>query len=283
MTSTSKPTFAATPVLGELLHLYPSLPPAERRIADLVLQRPRAVLGSTTGELALRVGASQPAASRLCARLSTRTFAGFKVRLAQELGVAPESDDAASRAAAPPPKADAAETMLSAIVRRTDEDLGVALRAVAMLDPGELDRAAEAIRSARSIVVCGFDLSGSVAWRLAGLLHLAGYPARAERDPGDAPWLGALASGDLLFVVSYRGTLPQLLPTLRSARARGATLLALTNEAHGDLAGLADHLLLTRAPAARTDAEYVTGPALLVQLAAARALWHAVTLSAPAG
>jgi DNA-binding MurR/RpiR family transcriptional regulator len=271
------------PILREVVTIYPSLPPAERRVADVVLDRPRGVLVRTSSELAIEAGASQPAASRLCARLSTRTFAAFKVRLAQELGVESVSvsgDDetpgyllAASPAFA---ASDGVDPLLASIVARTETDQALVLRAVATLDPDALRRAARALRTARTIVVCGFDLSGSVAGRLASLLHLAGCPARAERDPDSAPWLGDLAMHDVLLVISYRGRVPQLLGALGRIRAQGASVIVLTNEAQTNLADLADVLLLTRAPAARSDDEYVTGPALAVQLAATRALWLAV-------
>ena len=45
-----------------------------------------------------------------------------------------------------------------------------------------IDAAAAAVRAARSIVACGFDFSGTVAWRLAGWLRMVGCSARVERD-----------------------------------------------------------------------------------------------------
>lgn len=277
---------ARGPALLGLFQAYPSLPPAERRVADYIFSRPRDVLARTSNELATLAASSQPAVSRLCARLSTRTFPAFKVRLAQELGVDPVAPIGADGSASAGPTRSGpataatgpADPLLSDIVERAEADFAVARRGVAALEPEALRRAAVALRNANTVVICGFSLSGSVAWRLASLLHRAGCRARSEPDPNGAPWIEDLAAGDVLVVVSYRGRVPQFLPTVRRVRAHGATVVVLTNEARSDLAALADILLLTRAPAALTDDDYVTGPALYVQLAAARALWRTVLL-----
>jgi DNA-binding MurR/RpiR family transcriptional regulator len=268
------------PVLQELLGLYPSLPPAERRIADVIFADPRAVVGLTTSELAKRAAASQPGASQLGRRLSTKTFIAFKIRLAQELG--PEGGSGAAGGAADGlasagPTADrpSGGKVLSQIVDRTHDDLAVALRAVATLDEGALNLAARTIAAAGSIVLCGLNLSGSVAWRLASLLHRSGFRARAESEPHHAPWAADVGPGDVLLIISYRGNVPQLQGAVRRARERGATVMVFTNEAKSPIAAEADVLLLTHAPAATSDDEYTSGPALYVQLAAARALWLA--------
>jgi DNA-binding MurR/RpiR family transcriptional regulator len=265
------------PAIEELLAIYPTLPPAERRVADVILGQPRDVLGLTSSGLAAEAKSSQPATSRLCSRLTTKTFAGFKVRLAQELGLEPSgSMDGDARSADENGTLGEEDSLLARMLARTDADLAVARRAVATLDVDAFKRAAAAIRTARSTVICGFNLSGSVAWRLASLIYHSGYPARSERDPSQVPWLDMLSTGDILLVISYRGQVPQFIPTVRHARSSGAMVIVLTNEARTELAELADILLLTRAPASLSADEYIAGPALYVQLAAARALWMAV-------
>lgn len=270
---TSAQVLQRSSVLREMLAAYPGLPPAERRIADVIFDRPSEVLRWTSTQLAAQAGSSQPATSRLCARLSTKAFSNFKVRLAQEIGheLAGEQSDDGSIA----PIGERNE-LIAQILARTEMDLSAAERAVATLDETVLVQSAKALRGARTIVVCGFDLSGSVASRLANLLYLIGLPARSERDPTQARWLDALGAGDVLIVVSYRGQMPHFLPTVRRVRDGGTTIIAITNEAQTQLAQLADHLVLTLAPAALTDDDYIAGPALYVQLAAARALWMAV-------
>jgi DNA-binding MurR/RpiR family transcriptional regulator len=274
MAIAAQPVFPSAPLLQELLARYPGLPPAQRRVADFVLARPADVLTLSSSELAGRSGSGQPAVSRLCGRLSTSTYPRFKVRLAQELGTVPSVAQGALPAAPGDP-------LVAAIVEQTERDHAVALQAVATLDAAALRRAAQALAEARWVVTCGFDLSSSMAWRLASLLRRAGCRARVERDPHDAPWVGDLERGDALVVVSYRGNIPQFLGAIRQARRHGVAIIVLSNEARTELAALADVLLLSHAPAARTDDDYVTGRALGVQLAIVRALWRAVQAARP--
>jgi DNA-binding MurR/RpiR family transcriptional regulator len=273
--------YPTSPLLQELRQLYPSLPPAERRIADVIFARPREVVNLTTVELAKQAGASQPGASRLCGRLSTKSFSAFKVRLAQEVGASTSTDDLVASAPSEQGSAHRHDPRLAEIVEQTRDDMAIGLRAVATLDPDALDTAAETVLAAKSIVICGFDLSGAVAWRLASLLHRSGLRARPERDPYHAPWVADLRQGDVLMIISYRGKVPQLMSAVRRAREQGVTVLLLTNEARSEMAAEADAVLLTVAPAATSDDDYTSGPAVYVQLATARALWLAVRRELP--
>ncbi len=272
------------PLLQEILDLYPSLPPAERRVADVILGHPRDVIGMTSEDVARRASVSQPTTSRFCGRLTPGTFPAFKIQLAQQVGVqeSPATEhqlDAGRVAVVTEPSG--ADTLLQEAIGKTKEALESALQAISTLSPAALEEAAQTILRAKTIVTCGFDLSGSVAWRLASLLRISGFHARSERDPyGGAYWMDLLAAGDLVIVVSYRGGVPQILDAITRARQRGVMIMAITNEAQSALVPMCDCILLTRAPAARSNDEYTSGAAVYVQFAVIRALWFAVQIEA---
>lgn len=272
------------PLLQEILNFYPALPPAERRVADVILGYPRDVIGMTSDDVARRASVSQPTTSRFCSRLTPGTFPAFKVRLAQQIGMQDSAtsdhrlDDRLARGAA---ELSAAEALLQNAIDRTKVALESALQAISTLSPSALEEAVRTVLQAKTIVTCGFDLSGSVAWRLASLLRISGYHAREERDPyGGAYWMDLLGAGDLVIVVSYRGGVPQILDAIKRARERGVTIMAITNEAQSALVPLTDCVLLTHAPAARSNDEYTSGAAVYVQLAVIRTLWFAVRMEA---
>src|SRR5688572_13071134 len=101
-TLTESPTSLQAPTLRDLLEMYPTLPPAERKVADFVLAAPQQTIALTTTELAARAGTSQPAVSRLCQRLGSGTYQSFRVRLAQDLGAATSPAAGPVGAGAPP-------------------------------------------------------------------------------------------------------------------------------------------------------------------------------------
>lgn len=269
-----------TPLLRELLDLYPSVSPAERKVADEILARPREVVHLTAEELARLALVSQPVTSRLCRRLSTRTFSAFKIRLAQQLGDSPEQADDATPDGRIGVKLASdydlaiGDPQLAELVSETRDELAIALRAVATIDPAALHAAAEALATAETIILCGFDVSGSVAWRLASLLRMEGLRARPEYDYQNTPSVSDLGPRDVLLAISFRGSMPQLKRAVAEARDRGVTLILLTNEAKFDIGAKPQILLLTHAPSATTEEKYVTGSAVYVQLAVARTLWR---------
>ena len=272
------------PLLQEILNLYPELPPAERRVADVILGDPRDVIAMTSDDVARRASVSQPTTSRFCGRLTPGRFPAFKVQLAQQIGVRDSvTSDHRLDAHVTRDGADLsdAEALLQNAIGKTNVALKSALQAISTLSPIALEEAARTVLQAKTIVTCGFDLSGSVAWRLASLLRTSGYHAREERDPyGGAYWMDLLGADDLVIVVSYRGGVPQILDAIKRARERGVTIMAITNEAQSALVPLTDCVLLTRAPAARSNDEYTSGEAVYVQFAVIRALWFAVRMEA---
>ena len=270
------------PLLQEILKLYPSLAPAERRVADVILRQPQAVIRMTSEELANHASVSQPTTSRFCSRLTSGTFPAFKVQLAQQIGVdesqgkRQQADPGATGAT---PDLTAAEELHRIATFQARQAIDISLQAMSTIDPNALQEAAHLILRARTIVTCGFDLSGSVAWRLASLLRITGLQARHEMDPyGGAYWMDLLGEHDLVIVVSYRGGVPQLHEAIERARKRGVKIMAITNEAQSPLVPLSDFVLLSIAPAARSNDEYTYGDALYVQFAVIRVLWFTLRL-----
>src|SRR5262249_21388247 len=61
------------------------LPAAERRVADLVLERPHELLQLSLAAVASQAQVSEPTVIRCCRSLGCQGFADFKLRLAQSL------------------------------------------------------------------------------------------------------------------------------------------------------------------------------------------------------
>jgi len=131
------------------------------------------------------------------------------------------------------------------------------------------------------VVVCGLGKTGHIARKIAATLASTGTRAfflhAAEAVHGD---IGMIASNDVLIAVSYSGDGQEILTILPAAHRLGVKVIALTGNAHSELARLADVHLdvavsqeacpLNLAPTASTTAALALGDALAVACLEAR-------------
>jgi len=131
------------------------------------------------------------------------------------------------------------------------------------------------------VVVSGIGKSGHIARKIAATLASTGTPAffmhGAEALHGD---LGMLTSRDLVLAISYSGAASELLTVLSIAKRMGIPLIAVTGNAHSQLAVNADLHLdvhveheacpLNLAPTASTTATLALGDAIAVACLEAR-------------
>jgi len=131
------------------------------------------------------------------------------------------------------------------------------------------------------VIICGLGKTGHIGRKVAATLASTGTPAMfmhaAEALHGD---LGMLTPQDVLVAISQSGTSQELLTILPSVRRMGVPVIALTGNAHSELAKLADVHLdvsvsleacpMNLAPTASTTAALALGDALSVACLQAR-------------
>jgi len=131
------------------------------------------------------------------------------------------------------------------------------------------------------VIICGLGKTGHIGRKVAATLASTGTPAMfmhaAEALHGD---LGMLTPQDVLVAISQSGTSQELLTILPSARRMGVAVIAMTGNAHSELAKLADVHLdvsvsleacpMNLAPTASTTAALALGDALSVACLQAR-------------
>ncbi len=224
----------------QLRGLLDALNGAQRRVAEAILADPRAAASSTIAELAALAGVSQASVVRLCQSLGLPGYPELRLALAAEGGRRGEDG----------PVGDIAEgDDLASVVRTMAQLDAQAVRDTAdLLDLATLERAIDALETARRIDVYGVGASAIVGADLAQKLTRIG---RVSISYGDAH-LGLtsaalLEPGDVAVAVSHSGATSDTLDMLRTAAARGATTIAVTNFPHSPLATEADHTLVTAA------------------------------------
>lgn len=102
-----------------------------------------------------------------------------------------------------------------------------------------LIRAASAMRSANHVYLTGMGSSWHAALNASYICHRHGIPAHTL-DACDLLELGGLTAGSVLIMISRSGRSVELEPLVALARAAGATVVGLTNNAESPLALLSD-------------------------------------------
>lgn len=112
------------------------------------------------------------------------------------------------------------------------------------IDPEELGKAADALVRAQRIASTGCGHSGIAAQHFAHLMCCVERPARflspAEAVHGG---LGFLQAGDVLVWTSRGGKTDELIPIVKIAKAKGATVIGVTENLSSPLAAESDILL----------------------------------------
>ena len=219
------PRAAGTDVMLDRIRAsIPALPPAEQRVAKLVLADPRAFASLPVVELAERSHVSKPTVVRFCRSVGYDGLTDFKRKLAGSVneGVpfvhrSVDEDDKSSDIVVK-----VIDNAVSALLKyRNDAANGAFERAIAAL--------AETGTNGGRIDFYGVGNSGIVALDAQHKFFRLGVRATAVSD-GHIQVMSAtmLAPGDCAVIISNSGHSRDLLDVAEIARRKGATLIVIT-------------------------------------------------------
>lgn len=211
-------------MLDRIRASLPALPPAEQRVAKLVLADARAFASLPVGELAERAHVSKPTVVRFCRSVGYDGLTDFKRKLAGSVneGVpfvhrSVDEDD---------PSGDiivkVIDNAVSALLKYRNDAANHAFeRAIAAL--------AEAGLNGRKVHFYGVGNSGIVAQDAQHKFFRLGVNATAVSD-GHVQVMSAtmLRPGDCAVIISNSGHSRDLIDTAEIARKKGATLIVIT-------------------------------------------------------
>jgi RpiR family carbohydrate utilization transcriptional regulator len=202
----------------------PALPPAEQRVARLLLADPRGFATLPVVELAERSHVSKPTVVRFCRSVGYDGLADFKLKLA---GSVNEGVPFVHRAVDEDDKAG------DIVVKVIDNAVAALLRYRNAAASQSIERAIEALaeagRAGRRIEFYGVGNSGIVALDAQHKFFRLGVSAAAVSD-GHVQVMSAtmLQPGDCAVIVSNSGRSRDLLDVADLARRKGATVIAIT-------------------------------------------------------
>ena len=211
-------------MLDRIRASIPALPPAEQRVARLVLSDPRTFASLPVGELAERAHVSKPTVVRFCRSVGYDGLADFKLKLAGNVneGVpfvhrSVDDDDKAGDIVVK-----VIDNAVAALLRYRNAAAGQSVeRAIAAL--------AEAGRGGHRIEFYGVGNSGIVAQDAQHKFFRLGVSAAAVSD-GHVQVMSAtmLEPGDVAVIISNSGRSRDLLDVADIARRKGSTVIVIT-------------------------------------------------------
>lgn len=214
-------------MLDRIRAALPALPPAEHRVAKLVLADPREFASLPVGELALRADVSKPTVVRFCRSVGYDGLADFKLKLA---GTVNEGVPYVHRSV------DEDDQPGVLVVKVIDNTVSALLKYRNAATDRAFDRAihalAEAGRAGRRIEFYGVGNSGIVAHDAQHKFFRLGVNAAAISDSHEQIMSATmLKPGDCAVVISNSGRPKDLLDVLDIARRKGATIIGITASA----------------------------------------------------
>jgi RpiR family carbohydrate utilization transcriptional regulator len=211
-------------MLDRVRAALPALPPAEQRVARLVLADARSFASLPVGELAARAQVSKPTVVRFCRSVGYDGLSDFKLKLA---GAVNEGLPFVHRAVDEDDKpgdivVKVIDNAVSALLKYRNEAASHAIeRAIVAL--------AAACRNGRRIEFYGVGNSGIVAQDAQYKFFRLGVAASAVSD-GHVQVMSAtmLQPGDCAVIISNSGRSRDLLDAAEIARRKGATTIVIT-------------------------------------------------------
>lgn len=217
---------------------YETLSPSERRIADVVLQKPAEVAEMTITQLAALASVSQGTVINFCTHLGLKGFTDLKLHLARH-SVSDQGFPFAGMM-----YGDGPLVALEAVQRsiKTGLEMTYAIQSDRLLAA-----AAQAIEEARHIELYAAGDSLSVAQHFQNSLLRIGIRSSVVADPMLAALsAGQLPEGTLAVGISHSGRTRSTLRSLTLAKEHGAQILALSSFPQTPIQSLADFPLLIR-------------------------------------
>lgn len=225
-------------IIHKIRFLLSSMGPAEKRIADYILNHTGEIVGISISELAERCDCGDATVVRFSRRLGLEGYQELKIKVAGEIS---------------------ASSAISAEIEKNDDcfeifqkriaDIAESLRNTeSVLDRAQLDRAAEMIMKADRVVIFGLGNSAAIAQDAAHKFLRLGLAAQACCDNHlQAIIASHLKRGSVAIGISHSGASKDIVEALRLCKIGGASTIAITNYGSSPLVAAADISLFTKA------------------------------------
>ncbi len=225
-------------IIHKIRTIYNALGPAEKRIADYIIEHTDDIVGMSISELSEKCGCGDATLVRFSKRLQLSGFGMLKIRLAGEL----------SQSAAFGGDIHENDSPYVIFQNRILDIVASLHNTEAILDPNQLLLASETIMKADRIVTFGLGSSAAVAQDAAHKLSRLGLVAQSCTDNHMQALIAShLKRGNVAIGISHSGASKDIIEALELSRACGATTVCITNYGKPPITEQSDIVLFTKA------------------------------------
>jgi DNA-binding MurR/RpiR family transcriptional regulator len=250
-------------VRSNIKNIYNDLKPTQKKIADYIISLTMSDLDASIEEYARKVGTSVASISRFCNKIGYESFQTLKISLSRELHYEPE-------------------VVLPIFSLEDDPELSIRkafAEALTNLEATEqtvdfagLREVAERITRSKRLYFFGLGGSGGVGYLGELFFSHIGYTAKAISDPYSMlVCAGHVDSSDTVIGLSHSGRTNEVVVAMKTAEARGAHTVGITNYTRSPLAGITGTTLITACH--EHQVHFAQSNSMVVQLTILRALY----------
>lgn len=211
--------------------------PAEKKIANYLLQHTGEIIGLSISELAQQCDCGDATVVRFSKRLGLTGYQELKLCIAAELNAFSTISTEIEK-----------EDSCFDIFRKRILDISNSLSSTeTVLDAQSLDRASSVISKADRIVIFGLGNSAAIAQDAAHKFLRLGLSAQACCDNHMQAIIAShLKRGNVAIGISHSGSSKDIVEALRLSKACGATTICVTNYGPSPLADVSEISLFTK-------------------------------------
>ena len=224
--------------LHKIKNLYFDMGPAEKRIADNILENSQELAELTVNKLAEKCRCGSATVVRFARRLGFSGYQGLKYGLAREMQSVSKLDRQILKS-----------DSCFEIFRKQSSEISFALQStLAVLDESRLNPAAEKIMNAERIAVFGLGNSASIALDAAHKLMRLGLDAQACSDNHMQAIVASHLNRSCVAVgISHSGASKDIIEALELSKIGSASTICITNHADSPIVKVSDIPLFTSA------------------------------------
>lgn len=216
-----------------------SLTPTEEKIVAFIEGDPSEMIRLSISELAARCDASESGIVRLCKKMGFKGYQDMKIALAQYIA----SNDNVKYLQQDVELGDSVAEICSKVFSATVQSLR---DTESVLSPQNMEQAVNWIQAARSINFFGVGGAGAVATDAYYRYLKLGISCLAFTDTQNQINRAlTMGDGDVIIAISHSGKTRDLLLALKTAKERGAKIIAVTQMGKTPITKLADLVFYT--------------------------------------
>lgn len=224
-------------VIHKIRFMRKSMGPAEKRIADYLLEHTGEIIDLSISDLSEKCRCGNATIVRFSRRLGLGGYQDLKLRIAAEL-------NASSTISTEIEKGDSCFTIFQKRILDISESL---YSTETVLDENALNQASEAISRTDRIVIFGLGNSAAIAQDAAHKFLRLGLSAQACCDNHmQAIMASHLKRGNVAIGISHSGASKDVVEALRLSKACGATTISVTNYGNSPIVETSDICLFTQ-------------------------------------